>query len=50
MNTVFWVMLLKPFAALAVMVLIVLPIEMLFVRYFPDGKLKRLLLRPIGKR
>jgi hypothetical protein len=35
---------LKPFAAVLLLWLFLAPIRRLFLRYFPDGKLKRLLL------
>jgi hypothetical protein len=39
--------LLKPLIMLIVFVLIVIPLEIAFIRYFPEGKLKQLLLRRI---
>jgi len=42
-------MLLKPFITLLIFVVIVWPIKAVFVRFFPEGKIKRLLLRPISK-
>ncbi len=39
----------KPFAALAFWVCLVYPLLRLFHRFVPDGKIKRFLLRPIGK-
>ena len=41
---------LRPFGALIVFGLIALPIRMLLYKFLPDGWLKRLILRPIGKR
>ena len=38
-------MLLRPFILLALFAIIVIPLEMLFIRFFPDGPLKRRLLR-----
>lgn len=40
---------LKPFIAAALLGLIVLPIKLLFVRFFPDGKVKTFLLRDLEK-
>jgi hypothetical protein len=40
---------LRPFAALVLFGLIALPIRMVLYKFLPDGWLKRLLLRPIGK-
>lgn len=40
---------LKPFIALLVFGLICLPARLILLRYMKDGKLKRLLLRPLGK-
>jgi len=42
--TMFWAMLIKPFVLLA-MLCIAYPFVVLFTKYFPDGKIKRLLLR-----
>lgn len=43
-------MLLRPFVAFAVMALVLIPIRLAVMRWWPDGQLKRLLLRPIGKK
>lgn len=43
-------MLLRPFLALAVFGLVALPLRMVFERFYPDGRVKRFLLRPIGKK
>ena len=45
----FFAMILRPFVALIVLGLICLPIRLL-IQKFPDGKVKRFLLLPIGKR
>lgn len=47
-----WViaLLLKPFGALILFGCIALPGRLLVQRYMKDGKLKRLLLRPINNR
>ena len=42
-------LLLKPFIALLVFGLICLPARLAVHRYMSDGKLKRFLLRPLGK-
>jgi hypothetical protein len=42
-----WAVLLKPLAALLILGAICLPVRYL-MRYFPEGKLKRLLLRRIS--
>jgi hypothetical protein len=42
------VVLLKPFLFLALFVGIVMPLKLLFQRFFPEGRLKRLLLRRIN--
>lgn len=39
---------LRPFAALVIFGLIALPIELL-IGMFPDSRVKRILLRPIGR-
>lgn len=39
--------LIKPFLLLAFLGLIVLPLKLIFQRYFPEGKIKRVLLREI---
>lgn len=39
---------LRPFGALILFGLIALPLRLLFQKYAPEGKLKRLLLRRIG--
>lgn len=39
--------LLKPLVALLLLGLVVLPLKLLFVRFFPSGKLKRWLLREL---
>lgn len=39
---------LRPLGALVLFGLIALPLKILFQRYYPDGKVKRLLLRQIG--
>ncbi len=39
---------LKPFLALAFFALLVLPLKVAFVRFFPGGRVKRLLLRRIN--
>jgi hypothetical protein len=41
-------LILKPILFLILFVGIVLPLRLLFQRYFPDGRLKRLLLRRIN--
>lgn len=41
-------MFIRPFVYLAVAVLICLPARLAVQRWMPDGKWKRLLLRPIG--
>lgn len=46
-DTMFWAMLIKPFAAVAVLVAIY-PIKRAIQVYMKDGKLKRLLLRRIS--
>lgn len=38
-------MLLRPFILLALFVLLVIPLKLLFIRFFPEGALKRILLR-----
>lgn len=43
-------MILRPFLALLVFGLIALPLKMVFERFYPEGKVKRFLLRPIGKK
>lgn len=40
---------LKPFIAVLFWVFLVYPLARLFHRFMPDGKIKRLLVRPIGK-
>lgn len=42
-------MILRPFLALFVFGLIALPLKMVFERFYPNGRVKRFLLRPIGK-
>lgn len=37
-------MILKPLIALIILLCIVAPLKWLFVRYFPNGRIKRLLL------
>jgi hypothetical protein len=41
-------LLLKPFIMLVIFGLIVIPVEIAFIRYFPEGKIKTLLLKRIG--
>ena len=43
-----WAILIKPFMLFVVTVLILYPARMAMTRYFPEGKLKRLLLRRIS--
>jgi hypothetical protein len=38
-------MLLRPLILLALFAIVVIPLEMLFIRFFPEGPLKRHLLR-----
>jgi hypothetical protein len=38
-------MLLRPFIMLAIFAVVVIPLELLFIKFFPDGPLKRRLLR-----
>lgn len=38
-------MLLRPFILLALFAVVVIPLELLFIRFFPDGPFKRILLR-----
>jgi hypothetical protein len=40
---------LKPFVALILLGCIVLPLKMLFVRFYPNGKIKSFLLRDLEK-
>lgn len=40
---------LKPLGALILFGLICLPVRIAVQKWMPDGKLKRLLLRPVGK-
>lgn len=40
---------LKPFFAVLLWIGVVYPLVRLFHRYMPEGRLKRLLTRPIGK-
>lgn len=40
--------LIKPFVLLVFFGLIVLPIKLLFQRFLPDGRIKRLLFKRIG--
>ena len=49
MNDWLLALVLKPLIALAVFGLIVLPIKMAFQRWFPAGRVKRLLLTRITK-
>lgn len=42
-------LLIKPFALLVLFVLVLYPARWAVQRYLPDGKLKRLLLRRVGK-
>ncbi len=44
----FWVMLLKPLVLLLLFVVVIIPLELAFMRWFPEGRLKRLLLRRIS--
>jgi hypothetical protein len=41
-------LLLKPFLTLAFFAVLVVAPKLLFVRYFPDGKVKRFLLRRVN--
>ena len=40
----------RPFVYLLVAVAILIPIRLAVIRWFPDGRLKRLLLLPVNKR
>lgn len=44
-TAVFLTALVKPLALLVLFGLIVLPLKLAFVRWFPEGKVKRFLLR-----
>lgn len=44
METWHWAILLRPLVLLALFAIIVIPLELLFIRYFPEGWIKRLLL------
>jgi hypothetical protein len=48
MDVTFLTAALKPIIALALFVLVVIPIEWLFIKFFPDCWLKRLLLKRIS--
>lgn len=43
MTSLFWAILLKPFIALALFALIVIPLELAVKRWMPECKLKRIL-------
>ena len=43
-------MLLRPIAALILFGLILLPIRMAVIRWMPNGRLKNLLLLPVGRK
>lgn len=45
MNDAFLVSFLKPLFVFGLFVFIVIPIELLFIKFFPEGRIKRLLLR-----
>jgi hypothetical protein len=44
-----WAIVLKPLALIALCGLVLYPIRRAVIRYWPDGKLKRLLLRDIHR-
>lgn len=50
MDAASWSYLLRPFIMLLLFAAVVIPLKIVFVRYFPEGKLKRLLLLDIHKK
>lgn len=49
MNDTFWVMLFRPFFALAVMAFICIPVRLLAQRLIPEGKIKKILLKDLRR-
>lgn len=49
MENFFYASLLKPLVAFAILFGIGVPVKWLMHKYMPNNKLKRILLRPIGK-
>jgi hypothetical protein len=47
MDENFWAMIARPFAILALFVFVLIPARLAFQRFFPEGKVKRYLLREI---
>jgi len=45
MDTLLLALLIKPLAILLVAVLILIPVRLAVIRWWPDGKVKRFLLR-----
>jgi len=50
MGTTYIAIVLRPFVALIVFGLILLPIRLAVQRWFPEGRVKKLLLYPVKKR
>lgn len=49
MTPAFWAILLRPFVALFIFGLVLLPIRLTVKRWLPEGKLKRFLLWEVKK-